>query len=272
MSRTFLMCPPEYFDVAYVINPWMQGNMRNIDNRLAKAQWRGLYDRIARRARIRLMHPEPSSPDMVFTANAGLVLERNFLVSRFRHLERQSEEPYFTEWFTEHGFNVSTGPADVPFEGAGDALFDRGLPVLWLAHGHRSMMDAQSFIATNITALANIEIVSLELVDERFYHLDTCFCPLEGGTLLYYPKAFSAASLASIEARIPESRRIVCGDADAEAFACNAVNIGKTVIVNVATPAFVAALTARGFEVEQTALSEFMKAGGSAKCLTLDIT
>jgi N-dimethylarginine dimethylaminohydrolase len=272
MSRTFLMCPPEYFDVAYVINPWMQGNMRNIDNRLAKKQWRALYDVIRQRARVRLMHPEPSSPDMVFTANAGLVLEKNFIVSRFRHPERQSEEPYFTEWFVEHGYAVSTGPADVHFEGAGDALFDRGLPVLWLAHGHRSMKGAQSFISRQITALANIEIVALELVDERFYHLDTCFCPLEGGALLYYPEAFSAASLASIEARVPEKKRIVCGREDAQAFACNAVNIGRTVIVNAATPAFVAAIGARGYTVEQSPLSEFMKAGGSAKCRTLDIT
>ncbi len=272
MSRTYLMCPPEYFDVAYVINPWMQGNMRNIDNRLAKRQWRDLYDGIQRHARVRLMHPEPSSPDMVFTANAGLVLEKKFIVSRFRHPERQSEEPYFTEWFTEHGYQVSIGADDVFFEGAGDALFDRGLPVLWLAHGHRSMLDAQSIIAQHMTALANIEIVALELVDERFYHLDTCFCPLEGGVLLYYPKAFSAASLAAIEARVPPRKRIACGDEDAQAFACNAVNIGKTVIVNAATPAFVDALAAHGYAVEQSPLSEFMKAGGSAKCLTLDIT
>jgi N-dimethylarginine dimethylaminohydrolase len=272
MSRTFLMCPPEYFDVSYVINPWMDGNVRNIDNRAAKAQWRALYDRVARHARVRLMHPEPSSPDMVFTANAGLVLEKNFLVSRFRHEERQSEEPYFAEWFLEHGYAVASGPPDVHFEGAGDALFDRGMPILWLAHGHRSMRDAQSFIASHITALANIEIVSLELVDERFYHLDTCFCPLEGGTLLYYPPAFSAASLESIEGRVPAQRRIVCGDQDAQAFACNAVNIGRAVIVNAATPAFTAALAAHGFSVEESPLGEFMKAGGSAKCLTLDIT
>lgn len=272
MNRTFLMCPPEYFDVAYVINPWMHGNVRNIDNRLAKAQWRGLYDRVARHARVRLVHPEPSSPDMVFTANAGLVLGRQAVVSRFRHLERQSEEPYFAEWFVEHGYDVSTGPPDVPFEGAGDALFDRALPVLWLAHGHRSTMDARSFIATRITALANIEIVPLELVDARFYHLDTCFCPLDGGTLLYYPKAFSDASLASIEARVPASRRIVCDDADAEAFACNAVPIGRTVIVHAASGSFVEALAAHGFVVEQSPLSEFVKAGGAAKCLTLDIT
>lgn len=266
------MCPPEHFEVAYVINPWMQGNLRNIDNRLAKVQWRGLYDRIVQHARVRLLHPQPSSPDMVFTANAGLVLGRNFLLSRFRHVERQSEEPYFAEWFADHGYDVTRGPADVPFEGAGDALFDRGQPVLWLAHGHRSMMGAETFIATHITASANIEIVPLELVDERFYHLDTCFCPLDGGALLYYPPAFSPASLVAIEARVPAGRRIVCGDDDAVAFACNAVNIERTVIVNAATPGYVDALAAHGFTVEQAPLTEFMKAGGSAKCLTLDIT
>ena len=271
MTRTFLMCPPEYFDVAYVINPWMQGNIRNIDNRLAKRQWRGLYDIVCRHARVRLMHPEPSSPDMVFTANAGLVREKNFIVSRFRHPERQSEEPYFAEWFVEHGYEVFTGPAAVHFEGAGDALFDHALPVLWLAYGHRSMVDAQQFIATTMTAVASIEIVALELVDERFYHLDTCFCPLEDGVLLYYPAAFSAASVAAIEARVPPKKRIVCGDDDAIAFACNAVNIGRLVVVNQASDALVAALAAHGFTVEQNPLSEFMKAGGSAKCLTLDL-
>ena len=272
MTRTFLMCPPEYFDVAYVINPWMRGNLRNIDNRLAKRQWRGLYDIVQRHARVRLMHPEPSSPDMVFTANAGLVRDKAFIVSRFKHPERQSEEPYFSEWFLEHGYEVFAGPVDVHFEGAGDALFDKGLPVLWLAHGHRSRLEAQAFIAQTMTALANIEIVALELVDERFYHLDTCFCPLEGGVLLYYPAAFSAASVGAIEARVPAARRIACGNEDAIAFACNAVNIGKLVVVGSASDALVAALAAHGYTVEQNPLSEFMKAGGSAKCLTLDIS
>jgi len=271
MTRTFLMCPPEYFDVAYVINPWMQGNMRNIDSALARRQWRGLYDAIQRHARIRLMHPEPSSPDMVFTANAGIVLDRSFIVSRFRHEERSSEEPYFAEWFVAQGYQVAIGPPGVHFEGAGDALFDRELPVLWLAYGHRSVADAQRFIAETMTTAAGIEVVTLELVDERFYHLDTCFCPLEGGVLLYYPQAFARASLEVIEARIPASRRIACTDIDAQAFACNAVNVGRTVIVNAATPTFVEALAAHGFAVEATPLGEFMKAGGSAKCLTLEI-
>jgi len=113
------------------------------------------------------------------------------------------------------------------------------------------------------------EVVALKLTDQRFYHLDTCFCPLEGGHVLYYPAAFDAASRAAIERLVPEARRIAVGEEDALAFACNAVAAGRTIVVNRATTAFVDALGRRGFEVVQTPLSEFMKAGGSAKCLTL---
>jgi N-dimethylarginine dimethylaminohydrolase len=106
-------------------------------------------------------------------------------------------------------------------------------------------------------------------MDTRFYHLDTCFCPLEGGYVLYYPPAFDAESQAAIEERIASNRRIAISEEDALAFACNAVNIDATVVVNHATGAFVKALRAKGFEVIQNPLTEFMKAGGSAKCLTL---
>jgi N-dimethylarginine dimethylaminohydrolase len=113
------------------------------------------------------------------------------------------------------------------------------------------------------------EVVTLKLVDQRFYHLDTCFCPLEGGYAMYYPPAFDEASRAVIEKRIPAAKRIAIDEEDALAFACNAVNIDETVVVNRATPAFVKALAAKKFEVLQSPLAEFMKAGGSAKCLTL---
>ena len=116
---------------------------------------------------------------------------------------------------------------------------------------------------------ANGYTPSLKLVDTRFYHLDTCFCPLEGGFLLYYPPAFDDDSRAEIERRVPAARRIAIAEEDALAFACNAVGIDSTVIVNRATPALARTLARDGFEVVQTPLSEFMKAGGSAKCLTL---
>jgi N-dimethylarginine dimethylaminohydrolase len=265
MSHVFLMCPPEYFTVVYVINPWMHGNLRKIDNAMARQQWRSLYDTLTDHATVRLVLPQPGSPDMVFTANAGIVKGRNFIVSRFRYPERQYEEPYFADWFMDRGYDVSLMPRDVPFEGAGDALFDRGDEVLWMAHGHRSISAAREVLHARL----GLEVATLRLVDQRFYHLDTCFCPLEGGYLMYYPPAFDDDSRALIEKRVPAARRIAIGEEDALAFACNAVNIDDKVVVNRATSAFVKALGAKGFEVVQTPLSEFMKAGGSAKCLTL---
>lgn len=266
-SHVFLMCPPEYFTVAYIINPWMHGNLRRIDNAVARQQWRSLYDILSDGATVRLVLPQPGSPDMVFTANAGLVKGREAIVSRFRYPERQYEEPYFADWFMDRGYGVSLMPRDVPFEGAGDALFDRGSKqsLLWMAHGHRSISAARDVLHQRL----GVEVVTLKLVDQRFYHLDTCFCPLEGGYVMYYPPAFDEESRGLIEARVPEAKRIAIAEEDALAFACNAVNIDEVVVVNRATPAFVKALAARKFEVVQTPMSEFMKAGGSAKCLTL---
>src|SRR5687768_5381280 len=248
--HVFLMCPPEYFTVAYIINPWMHGNLRKIDNAVAKQQWRSLYDTLTDLATVRLVLPQPGSPDMVFTANAGLVKGRNFIVSRFRYPERQYEEPYFADWFMDRGYEVSLMPRDVPFEGAGDALFDRGTDVLWMAHGHRSISAAREVVSDWLDA----DVVTLTLVDQRFYHLYTCFCPLEGGYAMYYPAAFDDESRAVIEKRIPAAKRIAIEEEDALAFACNAVNIDETVVVNRATPAFVKALAAKKFDVLQSPL------------------
>jgi N-dimethylarginine dimethylaminohydrolase len=259
------MCPPEYFNVAYIINPWMHGNLRKIDNAVAKQQWRSLHDTLTDVATVRLVLPQPSSPDMVFTANAGLVKKNRFVASRFRYPERQAEEPYFADWFQDRGYDVSLMPRDVPFEGAGDALFDRGAKCLWMAHGHRSISAARDIIAERF----DIDVEVLKLVDQRFYHLDTCFCPLEGGFLLYYPPAFDADSCALIEKRVRPEKRIVIEEQDALSFACNAVNIDDTIVLNRASQGLVRAMAKKRFTVVQTPLSEFMKAGGSAKCLTL---
>lgn len=264
-GHLFLMCPPEFFDVSYIINPWMHGNVRKIDNALAKQQWRALYDVLCDRATVRLTLPQPGTPDMVFTANAGLLRGKRFLVSRFRYPERQYEEPYFSDWFMDRGYDVRLMPRDLPFEGAGDALFDRGANRLWMAYGHRSVLAAKA----EIERCFKTEVVPLKLTDQRFYHLDTCFCPLEGGNVIYYPPAFDAASRKTIERLVPEAKRLAISEEDALAFACNAVNAGRTLVVNRATPAFVQALGGLGYDVVQTPLSEFMKAGGSAKCLTL---
>src|SRR5690606_34898893 len=222
MQERFLMCPPDHFEVAYVINPWMAHHVAGTSATLARQQWHALATMLGEVAQTEQITPVAGVPDMVFTANAGLVLEQHFVVSRFRHPQRQAEETHFASWAAAQGFQVLTLPPDLYFEGAGDALFDRAQPVLWMGHGHRS--DLRS--ADHLSALLDIDVVPLKLIDARFYHLDTCFCPLEGGYLMYYPGAFDAASQAAIAQRVPAAYRISLNETDAFHFACNAVNCG----------------------------------------------
>ncbi len=264
----FLMCAPDHYDVDYVINPWMEGNIHKSSRDNAVAQWQGLYYILKDSAIVELVPPQKGWPDMVFTANAGLVLEKTVVLSRFLHKERQGEEPYFKQWFEENGFTVHELPKDLPFEGAGDALLDREGRWLWAGYGFRTELDSHPLIAKWL----DIEVLSLRLIDERFYHLDTCFCPLTGGYLLYYPAAFDAYSNRLIEMRIPAEKRIVVEEADAVNFACNAVNVGQTIIMNKISDNLREAINAAGFEVKETPLTEFLKAGGAAKCLTLRVT
>jgi N-dimethylarginine dimethylaminohydrolase len=268
MKQRFLMCAPRHFEVAYVINPWMEGNIARGSNPVAASQWKDLLALLRRFAEVDCISAERGVPDLVFTANAGLVLDRQVLLSAFRHAERRPEEAYFAHWFSTHGYEVLSLPADVYFEGAGDALFDRRLPLLWMGHGHRSDVAAADLIAR----LFDIDVVPLQLVNPHFYHLDTCLCPLDGGALLYYPAAFDHASQERIAALVPPELRIAVDAEDAAAFACNAVNCGRNVIMNQASDALSRTLAAHGYLLYQTPLSEFMKAGGSAKCLTLKLS
>jgi lysine-ketoglutarate reductase/saccharopine dehydrogenase-like protein (TIGR00300 family) len=246
----------------------MEGNIHKSSRDRAVEQWEKLYHVLKDKAIVDLVTPQKGWPDLVFTANAGLVLGKNVVLSRFLHKERQGEEPYFKEWFENNGFTVFELPKDLPFEGAGDALFDREGRWLWAGYGFRSELDAHPYLAKWL----DTEIVSLRLVDERFYHLDTCFCPLSGGYLLYYPPAFDAYSNRLIELRIPAEKRIVLNEADAVNFGCNSVNVHSTIIMNKASDSLKERLTKLGFEVIETPLTEFLKAGGAAKCLTLRVT
>ncbi len=263
-----LMCPPDHYDVDYVINPWMEGNIHKSSRDRAVEQWQKLYGVLKDLALVDLVTPAKGWPDMVFTANAGLVLGTNVVLSRFFHKERQGEEPYFKTWFEENGFTVYELPKDLPFEGAGDALFDREGRWLWAGYGFRSELDSHPYIAKWL----DTEVVSLRLIDERFYHLDTCFCPLTGGYLLYYPSAFDSYSNRVIEMRIPPEKRIIVEEPDAVCFACNAVNVDSMIVMNQISDSLKNKLIAVGFNVIETPLSEFLKAGGAAKCLTLRVT
>ncbi|MBD2676481.1 MULTISPECIES: TIGR00300 family protein [Nostoc] len=264
----FLMCPPDHYDVDYVINPWMEGNIHKSSRDRAVEQWQGLHELLKEHAIVDLVSPEKGWPDMVFTANAGLVLGDIVVLSRFLHRERQGEEPYFKQWFEENGYTVNELPKDLPFEGAGDALLDREGRWLWAGYGFRSELDSHPYLAKWL----DIEVLSLRLIDERFYHLDTCFCPLANGYLLYYPGAFDSYSNRLIQMRVAPEKRIAIAEADAVNFACNAVNVDSIVIMNKASDTLKSRLADVGFQVLETPLTEFLKAGGAAKCLTLRVT
>lgn len=259
------MCEPRFFEVCYVINPWMEGNLGKVNRELAKEQWENLYGIVSRLASVSLIEPVSGLPDMVFTANAGLVRGKEFIVSSFRHEERQPEANLFENYFTSRGYNVRHLQENTIFEGAGDALFD-SLGKLWVGSGIRS----ESHALAGIIEALNVEACGLELVDPHWYHLDTAFCPLPGGQVLAYEKAFAKKSVEAIRNAFGNGV-IWVSEQDAENFACNAISIGQSVILHRVSAELKSVLAQRGFEVIEADVSEFMKSGGACKCLTLEL-
>ncbi len=259
--RRFLMCPPDHYGIEYEINPWMRRE-HPADHALAAAQWGNLYETLGEMpdTQIELVNPAPGLPDMVFTANAGLIKGDLFIASRFRYPERQGEEEHFERWFASHGFVVETLPDALKFEGAGDVL--RAGDTWFGAYYYRS---APAALAA-VSEILGEEVLPLRLVDERFYHLDTCFLPV-GDSLVYYPGAFDQYSLTVIRGMFPDAIEVT--PEEVATFACNSVVIGEWVLMNTGAPRLCAALAARGLSCVTTELSEFLKAGGAAKCLTL---
>ena len=235
---------------------------RKTDHNVAVAQWAALRDILsATGAQISLVQPVEGLPDLVFTANAALIHRRTAVLSRFRHHQRQGEEKYFEACLTQAGFEVVDTPDDHSFEGAGDALYCGD--TLWA--GYRQRSDAAGH--QNIADLLGDRVIPLELVDSTYYHLDTCFCPLRDDLAIYYPGAFDEYGRRVLSETIEEL--IAVEEQEARRFACNAIVVGKTIVTNTGCDRLHAALSSRGFEPIATPLDEFVKAGGSAKCLTL---
>jgi N-dimethylarginine dimethylaminohydrolase len=256
-----LMCPPDFYGIQYEINPWMDMS-RQADRATAVEQWQSLHQHIqACGAKVSLLEPIEGLPDLVFTANAAMVYGQKSLLSRFRHRQRQGEEPYNRRWLAENGFEVVDVPENFSFEGAGDALFCGDT----LYAGYRMRSDAAGH--QQIGSMLGVRVIPVELIDARYYHLDTCFCPLADGEAIWYPTAFDDYGQHAIRALVPSL--IEAERAEAERFACNAVVIGRHVITNTDCDHLHAALESRGYEPIATPLDEFVKAGGSAKCLTL---
>jgi len=265
---TFLMCPPEWYGVDYVINPWMAGNLHRSSRDLAFAQWKGIHNVLRGVADVRLLHPEPGCPDMVFLGHAGLVHHGTAAVSSFAHDQRQPESAHLRHWLISHGFLVWETPVGTAFEGEGDITFNDTGTELWAAHGVRTCKAAHPHIAD----AWHVPVHSLHLIDPRFYHLDTCFTPLQGGYVLYYPGAFDTTSRAAIEAAYPVDKRIAVSEADATRMACCALNIGRTLFTGEVSKELASRLFDAGFDLVQLELGEFIKGGGGAKSLALRLS
>lgn len=256
-----LMCPPDFYGIEYEINPWMSRS-RGAAPQRAHEQWHQLYEALlGLGVTVEKMTPQKGLPDLVFTANAGLIYQDRFFTSRFKHEVRSREEPFFDAWFAEHGFTIEKLPEDTWFEGAGDALFCgeklfAGYRIRSDVHGHQYLAQA-----------LGIQVLPVELIDERFYHLDTCFCPLALDQALYYPPAFDDYGRKVIESHIP--RLLEVKDTDAVRFGCNAVVVGKDVVINAGCEQLAQDLKSWGYEPHFVPLDEFIKSGGSAKCLTI---
>ncbi|EXJ52067.1 dimethylargininase [Microbacterium sp. MRS-1] len=268
--RRYLMCRPEHFTVRYSINPWMEP-ARPTDTAKAVRQWQTLYDTyLALGHEVELIDPLPGLPDMVYTANGGFVVDGRALGVRFRVPERRGEERAFMDRFAAAGFEVIE-PVEVQ-EGEGDFLLV-GDTIL-AGTGFRSTGDSHREVAD----VFGREVVSLRLIDPRFYHLDTAICVLdpvegEGGVdaanIAYLPSAFDEASLRLLEERYPDA--ILVSDEDGAVFGLNAASDGRHVFLSPRATGFDAQLRDRGYVPVPVDLSELLLGGGGIKCCTLEL-
>ena len=260
--RTYLMCPPEHFAVEYAINPWMHPE-RPVDAALALRQWARLREVFASLGHtVHTIDPEPGLPDMVFAANGATVIDGKVLGARFRHAERQPEAAAYLNWFRARRYR-EVREAGVLNEGEGDIVFAGR--VILAGYGFRS----DPAVAGELTDLFGLPVLSLRLVDPRFYHLDTALAVLDADTVAYYPAAFDDASRAALASRFAEL--IEVKDEDAEVLGLNAVSDGRNVVLPVQASGLAAQLAAAGFRPIGVDLSELLKAGGGPKCCTLEL-
>jgi N-dimethylarginine dimethylaminohydrolase len=274
-SPTFLVVDPEHFEVSYSINPWMQPGLWRADpvglRQAARNAFSGLTGALlGAGAAVEILPGVPGAPDLVFPANAGVVLDRRATVARFRCPERQVEEPVFLQAFEAlkaRGMidEVIELPDGCVQEGAGDFIWDAHRGQFWGGYGPRSSRRGLDAVAEVFSQ----PVAPLELATEQFYHLDTCFCPLPGGEVLYYPPAFTVDGRRAIRGHVAKDLLIEASDEDAARFCVNAVAFDRTVVMAEAADRLRAVLRERGYRLVEVDLSPFILSGGGAYCMTL---
>lgn len=263
MTKQVLMCAPTYFDVEYEINPWMHCN-NPVDHSRALDQWQALHQIYTERLNwsVHLLEPRPHLPDLVFTANGGLVIGGAVLLPCFRHPERQGETAVFESWFNANGF----APLPLPmhdFEGEGDALFWND--VIFAGYPWRSDKLAHQALARSF----GLEVVSLQLTDARFYHLDTALTLVNSSTVALYAPAFTPDSVERVRRVVPNV--ILASDEDALGYGLNALSDGQHIVLSDRAHGLIETYRRLGLDVWPTPISEFQKSGGGVKCLSLEL-
>jgi len=260
--RHYLMCPPTFFDVSYRINPWMQPG-GSVSRRRAMQQWTMLRQAFIDAGHVvEVIEPIEGLPDMVFAANGGLVIDGRAVAARFRFQERAAESPAYERWFADAGL-TSLGPTSAVNEGEGDLLVVGGRVLA--GTGFRTHLEAHA----EISALLARPVVSLDLVDDRYYHLDTALAVLTDDEVAYFPEAFSPRSQALLRDLFPTA--VLATASDAAAFGLNAVSDGRRVFLPAGATGLERQLAERGFEPHPIDVSELLKAGGGVKCCTLEV-
>jgi N-dimethylarginine dimethylaminohydrolase len=259
---TYVMCPPDHFRVAYEINPWMTRTVQP-DPLLAREQWHNLVANLQRvGATVELLQPVASLPDMVFTADIGLVDRRRFITSRFHYTERQPEVQHGVDWFRSRDYEVIELPlgAETSMESSDIRPFR---DVLLAGYGFRTTFASH----TTLAQLCQRKVLSIEFVDPRLYHLDLSFCPLDGRRAIVAPVAWSRRSCATMQSLVPEP--LILELDEAMTFCANSLVIGKTIIMPTCPVRVGRILERWGFMVCISPVGEFLKAGGGVHCLTL---
>jgi N-dimethylarginine dimethylaminohydrolase len=277
--RNILLLTPDYFDVEEVINPYMEGHVGAVDKALARKQWDALYA-IYRQLQIRgiiqeisVLEGRPKLPDMVFCANQSLPWlllheEKVVVMSRMKHLVRRGEVQYFRDFYLMQGYKVLEVPDYLFLEGNGDVIPHPGRRLLWAGYGHRSDFN----IATYLSAQLQTPVIPLQLVGTYFYHLDTCFLPLDEQTVMLCPSAFDEESLLAIQKVF--SRMIPIPEEEAvTTFALNALvlkgPLSGHAVIQKGAKLTIQSLLDLGMEVHEVDTSEFMKSGGSVFCMKM---